>query len=445
VAVPASKGRARRTRGSIDTLPSGALRIRVYAGRDPLAKRDHYLVEIVPPGPKAQSEAEKVRTRLLNQVDEQRSPRTRATVGQLMDRYLDVVDIEETTLRTYIGYIDKHIRPQLGALQVGRVDAEVLDAFYASLRTCRDNCRGRKDVDHRTPLPHECHAVKHRRRGDHDCVALGCRTLECGPHRCRPLAASTIRQIHWILSGAFSRAVRWRWLMRNPIDEAMPPAAPAPRPTPPSAEEAAQLAMEAWQDVDWGTLVWVAMTTGARRGELCALRWSDLDLTNGVIHLHESIAQHGGQRWTKDTKTHQQRRVALDPETVGVLAEHLERWCDRAAALGVKLARNAYVFSLVPDASKPLVPDSVSQRYSKMAARLGINTHLHSLRHYSATELISGGADIRTVAGRLGHGGGGTTTLRVYAAWVSEADQRAAKMLGPRMPPRPRHEPSLDD
>jgi integrase len=80
-----------------------------------------------------------------------------------------------------------------------------------------------------------------------------------------------------------------------------------------------------------------------------------------------------------------------------------------------------------------------------MAARLGINTHIHALRHYSATELIAGGADIRTVAGRLGHGGGGTTTLRVYAAWVSEADQRAANMLGPRMPrrPRPIEEPTV--
>jgi site-specific recombinase XerD len=50
---------------------------------------------------------------------------------------------------------------------------------------------------------------------------------------------------------------------------------------------------------------------------------------------------------------------------------------------------------------------------------------IHKLRHNSATELISGGVDVRTIAGRLGHGGGGTTTLRVYAAWVSEAGRRA--------------------
>ena len=63
--------------------------------------------------------------------------------------------------------------------------------------------------------------------------------------------------------------------------------------------------------------------------------------------------------------------------------------------------------------------------------------HIHQLRHYSATELIAAGVDVRTAAGRLGHGGGGTTTLRVYSAWVAEADQRAATSLAARMPELP--------
>jgi integrase len=430
--------RSRRTRGSIDELPSGALRVRVYAGRDPLTKRDHYLTEVIPAGPKAAAEAEKVRTRFLNQVDEQRSPRTRATVDQLMDRYLEVLDVEETTRRSYIGYIDKQIRPQLGTLQVGRVDTESLDAFYASLRSCRDNCRGRIKVDHRTNWPHECLVVKHRRRIAHDCDELGCRVLECKPHECRSLAASSIRQIHWILSGAFARAVRWRWITQNPIELASPPSAPTPKPDPPSASEAARLITEAWKDPDWGTLVWLAMTCGARRGELCDLRWSFVDLENGVIRFETSTAQVGNKRWSKDTKTHQHRRIALDAETIAVLTEHRDRCVARTEALGITLAGDAFVFSLAPDHSTSLVPDSVTHRFGKMAARLAIKTRLHAMRHYSATELVAAGVDVQTIAGRLGHGGGGTTTLRVYAAWVSEADQRAADALGPRMPSRPR-------
>lgn len=69
--------------------------------------------------------------------------------------------------------------------------------------------------------------------------------------------------------------------------------------------------------------------------------------------------------------------------------------------------------------------------------RLGIGTKFHALRHYSATELILAGVDLRAVAGRLGHSGGGATTLRVYSAWLEEADQRAANSLAVRMPPRP--------
>ena len=90
----------------------------------------------------------------------------------------------------------------------------------------------------------------------------------------------------------------------------------------------------------------------------------------------------------------------------------------------------------------PTNPDSVTQRYKRMANSLKIDTTLKSLRHYSATELISAGVDVRTVAGRLGHGGGGATTLRVYTAWTSEADQRAARVVSGRMPTRPESKPS---
>jgi integrase len=67
---------------------------------------------------------------------------------------------------------------------------------------------------------------------------------------------------------------------------------------------------------------------------------------------------------------------------------------------------------------------------------LGIDTKLKELRHYSATELLTAGVDLRTVAGRLGHGDG-TTTLRHYAAWVGSADQVAASAIGARMPKLP--------
>lgn len=119
---------------------------------------------------------------------------------------------------------------------------------------------------------------------------------------------------------------------------------------------------------------------------------------------------------------------------MGLLQAFLQHRTTTAAALGIELPPNAYLFSTAPDGSTPPRPDSVSQRYTRMCERLGLDAHLHQLRHYSATELIAAGVDIRTVAGRLGHGGGGSTTLRVYGAWVAEADQRAATSLTARLP-----------
>ena len=223
----------------------------------------------------------------------------------------------------------------------------------------------------------------------------------------------------------------------SPITQAEPPAAPKPNPAPPSTEDAARILYEAWKDPDWGTLVWLTMTTGARRGEQCGLRWKHVDLEHAALTYERSIAQDEDGTWEKDTKQHQQRRNALDPETVTVLAEHWSRCQERAAALGIVLTGDEFVFSPAPDGRQHMKPASVGQRYGRLADRLGIKTSLHKLRHYSATELIKAGVDIRTVAGRLGHGCGGATTLRVYTAWVSEADQRASLSLHVRMPARP--------
>ncbi|MGH3538334.1 MAG: tyrosine-type recombinase/integrase [Pseudonocardiaceae bacterium] len=418
---------AGRTRGSIDELPSGALRVRVYAGFDPVSKRRHDLIEIIPPGPGADKQARRARDRLLSQVEERRNPRTKATVDQLLERYLDQFDGAASTLTLYRGYIRNHISPFLGKIKVGALDADTLDAFYAELRRCRSHCSGRSFVQHRTAVEHRCDD-------------------RCAPHRCRPLGATTIRHMHFILSGAYKRAVRWKWVTLNPLPEAEPPAAPMPNPHPPSASEAARIVNEAWKDPDWGTLIWLAMTTGARRGELCALRWSRLDLTpdRAVMWLRCAISK-GVDGWAEgDLKTHQQRRVALDPETVQVLGEHQARCRARAEALGIDLDADAFVFSAAPDGSAHLTPGTFTQRYNRLAERLAIDTNLHKLRHYSATELVAAGVDVRTVAGRLGHSGGGTTTLRTYAAWVSEADQRAAGGIATRMPSRPVPEGAIE-
>lgn len=175
----------------------------------------------------------------------------------------------------------------------------------------------------------------------------------------------------------------------NPIKTGEPPAAPRPNPNPPTAAEAAKIIEYAFSDLGWGALVWLAMTSGARRGELCALRWSAVDLDVGTMIINSSVAQVDNRTWIKTNKTHQHRRIALDTATVEILQELRQEAEARAASVGAKLTPDAFVFSPVPDSSTYWLPDTVSQRYARNAERLSIRTYLHELRHYSATELIS--------------------------------------------------------
>jgi integrase len=394
--VTPRRGR-RRPRGTITELPSGSYRVKVYAGVDPLTGKEHYLRETA----KTSAEAEKTRTRLLSQVDERRQPRTQATVGMLLDRWLEVADVEETTLHGYRSKIETHIRPTLGHIKLSKVDAELLETFYARLRRCREQCGGR--------------------------VRAG--------HECKPLSASSVRQMHFILRGALGLGVRWRWMSVNAAMDARPPSLTPPDPTPPNPRQAAALLTRAWEkDPDWGCLLWVAMTTGPRRGELCALRWYDVDFEAELLTIARAYVPVGRRLIHKDTKTHQRRRIALAPESIAVLEAHHGRATARAGLVGAELKPDAFLFSSAPDSSVPLLPGSVSQKYARQARAMGVDSHLHELRHYSATELLAAGVDLRTVAGRLGHGGGGATTLRVYAAWVPESDRRAASAVASQLP-----------
>ena len=403
----------------------GSLQARVYAGLDPVTGKPRYLAETIKGTDKAaRRRAAKALTRLQAEVDKQRAPESSVSLSHAIDEWLRATEIEDTTRRTYVGYIERTIKPAIGAVAITKLNARTLETLYGELRRCRARCDGRPFIE------------KHKSDSDHDCAKK-----KCVPHKCRPMAASTVRQIHSIISGTLTAAVRWDWLGSNPARVAQRPRAKAPEPDPPSAPEAARMLDAAFElDEDWGTLVWLVMTTGLRRGEVCALRWRDVDLDGETIDVRRNYVLHKGVGVEKDTKTHQMRRIALDSETVALLRDHRQRVSERLESLDQPFTGDCYVFAgrQIPDHSTPYSPHAVSSRYRDMAKRLKIDTHIHALRHYSATELLTAGVDLRTVAGRLGHGGGGATTLRVYAAWVAASDRKAAEILGSRMPKRPR-------
>ena len=389
----------RGAQGSVTRLPSGSLRVKVYAGLHPVTGRPRYIGETVAAGPLAREQAEEACRRLLGQVRRGRRLHSHATVNDLLTRHLAMSRVGERSRRSHLLMAAKHLRPFIGDLPLRAVTAEKLEHLYAELLRCRDHC---------PPRP------------------------EAG-HRCRPLHPGTVRKLHYLLSSAFRRAVRWDWIDHNPTRDVELPSQPHPEPKPPSVVEAARILGEAWKDPDLGPLVWLAMATGARRGELCALRWQHVDVGQGVLVVRASIAQVDGEVWEKDTKLHQRRHIALDNVTVAVLNAYHQQRQQRAAAVGTTLTLDSFVFSPRPDGRTPRSPNAVTCQYRRMVDQLGIHTTFHKLRHYSATELIRAGVDIRTVAGRLGHAEGGTT-LTYYAAWVREADQRACRILTRRLP-----------
>ncbi|AEA22294.1 integrase family protein [Pseudonocardia dioxanivorans CB1190] len=428
---PRTEGMIRRRGNSFQAI--------LYAGTDPVTGRQLYLRG----SSTDEAEAKKLLRKFKAQVAEQRHAKTRASLRTTIESWLETHELEESTRENYVGYAERHIYPVLGDEPIGKVTTHVLERLYAEFRRCGSRCDGRPYVAHRVDGPHECREVRHKRPPGrppaagyppHDCAEKGCLVVECRPHLCAPLAAATIRKIHFVIRGAMTAAQRWGWITTNPAELARIPRLPAPDPNPPTTAEAAALVAAAWEeDPSWGTLVWLVMVTGMRRAELLALRWSDFDLAEGLIYVRRNHVRVTGKNIEKDTKTHRARRITVDQATVELLSEHHQRYSERCGQLGLKPVPTAYLFSYSPTNDRPCNPSGVTHRYRRMCERLDIDSHLHALRHYSATELLAAGVDLRTVAGRLGHGGGGATTLRVYAAWLDGADRRAAEILGSRL------------
>jgi integrase len=360
-----------------------AWQVIVHAGHDPITGKRRHLTGTA----RTKRDAQALRARLLNQVNEGRRPATDATVAQLLARWLEVADLAWSTRVTYQGYVDRAILPALGQVPLRRLDTATLDRFYTTLRA-RGGTGG------------------------------------------QPLAAATVRQVHAILRRALGQAARWGWLSANPAALASPPRPGPADLRPPTPEEVSRLLQVAYQaDPDFAALLWLAATTGARRGELCALRWSNVDTAAGELVIVRNLIVRGGQLVEKDTKTHAARRIALHDDSIALLAEHQHRCAERAQACGVPLAAEAYVFSFDPAGRTPMNPYAVTHRFGRLARQLGLQARLHDLRHYAATQLIAGGVDVRTVSGRIGHAGGGATTLRVYTHFQAAADRRAAELL----------------
>jgi integrase len=307
--------------------------------------------------------------RLLRQVGHASTVSPGQTVADLIRDWIVVAELAETTRADYLRVINNHFPHNLARMKAAKVTAFDLDHAYQTL-------------------------VK----------------AKVGAHR--------IRRLHTILRRAFAQGVKWRVVEHNPVVDATPPRVRRPEIRPPAPAEVKALLAEA--GVDLKLWLRLAGATGARRGELCGLRWEDLD-AGGYLWIRRSVAYTPKAGiYVKETKTHQIRRVPLDQVTLDALTTY------RDAQLPERTKPDCYLFSDAFDGSTPWRPDSTSRKVRQASHG---TVHPHALRHFVATQLTAAGVDPRTVAERLGHERV-STTLDMYSHWAEGTGRHAADLMG---------------
>jgi integrase len=247
---------------------------------------------------------------------------------------------------------------------------------------------------------------------------------------------TTVRHYHRILSGAlrFVEDEEWiNWGGRSPASKATPPPSVDKEAYDPTVDEVLRLihAAETSRQPPMADFIRLGALTGMRRGEVCGLRWIDIDWDKALIFVRRSVYQIPGQVGVKLTKNKRSKRVDLGVAGLYLLACLRDRAAAEAKEASVELSVNGYVFSKVEDGSVPWTPNSVTQFTTRLRDRLDLpEFHFHSLRHWSGSELVEAGIDIRNVAGRLGHTDGGVLLLNRYAHRSNEQDRKSAEVLG---------------
>ncbi len=339
-------------------------------------------------GRKRQAESEL--SRFVAEVEGGNAPPSGSlTVADYLDRWLAHVSrsLQPGTVRSYTGRI-KRLKSELGTVRLSKLTSHRVDQMYAKL------------------------------------LAGG-------------MSPATIRMHHTILSSALHQAAKWDFVARAATDNTTPPKVIRHRATAPDVGTVRTLVAKA-ADTNpvLSAAIMLAAVTGCRRGELCGLRWSDIDRDRRALHVRRAVKMAAADNSVVigPTKAHQDRVVSLDEVMLAVFDTHrcrAEQWATQAC---LDIEPEGYILTMDPSGHTPMTPDALTRAFVRLAARLHVQCRFHDLRHFTATQLIGAGVDPTVVGGRLGHADA-TTTLRVYSHALAERDRAAAELLGAIMAP----------
>ena len=312
----------------------------------------------------------------------------RMTLGEWMDKWLDeymIFTIKENTIKGYRSQIDHQIKPFIGHKQLASLTTADIQKFYNKIKK-----EGRVH-------PHPIHG--------------------------HVLSDSMVRKIHMMLHEAMEVAVRERYIVRNPTDNTT---IPKKTTTEKQVLDDSQLNrfLEAIQcEPYWHDFFYVEVMTGLRRGEICGIKWSDIDFNEGTLCIKRSVStKEGGGVSIGETKTDAGVRTIIMPPSVATLL-----WKKRSDAI------NEWVFPHYTNPSDPLHPSSAYKKLKTLLKRLELPLlRFHDLRHTFATQATDGGVDPKTLAGILGHTDA-SFTLDTYTHVTSDMQRGASAIVNNMM------------
>ena len=365
--------------GNIRKRKDGRWEGRYTAGHDPITGKQVFKNVLG----KTQAEVkEKLKKALVEagQVDFTKSGKY--TVGTWMDEWFENVakiKVRPSSHQTYKGYIDNHIKPNIGNIPLEKLTTMDLQKFYRKLLT-----KGRVERIESKEQP-------------------------------KGLSAKTVRNINQVISSAMDLAVAQKIITTNPTNACELPKVEHQEMQTIPAEQRQAFLQEA-KATGVYEMYYIELATGLRRGELLGLKWQDIDWKNGIIKVRRQVARVNGEIVEAPLKTkNSYRTVSISPQAMEVLREQKRKTND------------AYVFPS-PNGG-PISPDSVNNMLKRVLERAGIpKVRFHDLRHTFATIALQNGVDIKTVSGMLGHFSAGFT-LDTYAHVTTAAQKEAAQAM----------------
>ena len=366
--------------GSIRKRKDGRWEGRYVVGHDPVTGK---MISRNVLG-KTQAEVkEKLRTAIENSKRLDYTQTGKYTVGQWMDEWFEAyakVKVRPSSHQTYKGYIENHIKPNIGDIPIEKLTSLQLQKFYRLLLT-----EGRVPRIESEKQP-------------------------------RGLSAKTVRNINQVISSAMDMAVRHKLILSNPTEGCELPKVEHREMKTLPAEQLGAFLREAKESGVY-ELYYLDLATGLRRGELLGLKWEDIDLQNGIIHVRRQVARVDGEVKELPLKTkNSYRNISISQDAVAMLTDmEAHRSSD-------------YVFP--SSTGGPISPDSVNNMLHRVLKRAGLpSIRFHDLRHTFATLALQNGVDIKTVSGMLGHFSAGFT-LDTYAHVTTSAQKEAARTMG---------------